>query len=479
MSAITHAPWENLERESFFAALARHRRAAWRVTALCVVGNGVLALVVATLMSPLFYALIALVLDLINLAIPMPNLVHLIGSVIGPAMDHPERVPLWHWLEWALIAALPGLLWMTLLLRVLARVLRAAAAFGVGELPARAPDTAVLAEQRMANVIEEMAIAAALPPPRVLITDRPTLNAAVIGRDERHATIIVSATLLATLDREQMQGVAAHLIASIANGDMTIGTRAALTLTLFGTIARFSTLLTDGGGWSKARQMARALLNPTGHAAQGLAAGLADPFKPDQDEKIARAARRRPDSGTHNKTDWRALAWMPLAGPVWLAGFLGGMVSTMALTPLLALAWRQRKYMADAIAVQLTRDPDALAGALTHMGGGAVFAPWAAHLCVAQNGGGSGALGSSFVPMIPGNARRLRALVKLGAHVSEGIRPRLPRAFVLIVAPLAALVGVLLAVAVVLMVWLSTALSMLFTGLPFAVIHQLLRLVGR
>src|SRR5215510_9808998 len=187
-------PWATLERESFFAAIARHRRAAWRVTALCFVANSALAFVVATLMSPLFYALIALALDLINLVVPTPNLVDAIGATLGPASDHPELVPLANWFKWALIAAIPGLLWMALLMWMIARVLRASATFGAGELPARAPDPRALAEQRIANVVEEMAIAAGLPAPRVLITDRPAQNAVVIGRDEQHATIIVPAT---------------------------------------------------------------------------------------------------------------------------------------------------------------------------------------------------------------------------------------------------------------------------------------------
>ena len=55
---------------------------------------------------------------------------------------------------------------------------------------------------------------------------------------------------------------------------------------------------------------------------------------------------------------------MPLYGPVVLSGFFGGMVSSVLLEPLLALVWRRRKYLADAIAVQLTRDPQALSDAL-------------------------------------------------------------------------------------------------------------------
>jgi Zn-dependent protease with chaperone function len=478
MPSISPPPWATLERESFFAAIERHRRAAWRVTALCILANGALAFVVATLMSPLFYALLALGLDLINLAVPAPNLADAIGATLGPAFDHPEQVPIGHWLIWMLIAALPGLLWMGMLMMMIARVLRASASFGAGELPARAPNPAVLSERRIANVIDEMSIAAALPPPRVLITDRPAQNAVVVGRDERHATIVVSTMLLGALSREQMQGVAAHLVATIANGDMTIGTRAAVTLSLFGSIARLSSLLSEDGGWRKLRRMGQVLLRPAGLGAQQLATSLADPFAPDAEDKASRAAGRHETGGTSNKLDWRMLLWAPLAGPVVITGFLGGMVSTLVLGPLLATAWRQRKYMADAVAVRLTRDPDALADALLRMGGGAAFAPWAGHLCVAEAGTSGTWLANSVLPMIPGTARRLRALQRMGAHVAHA--PSLiPRRILLLAAPLFVVVGVLLSVAIVLTAWLSIPLSMLMTGLPFAVIHLLLRWLGR
>jgi len=496
--------WTPLERESFFAAIERHRRAAWRVSALSILANAALAFVVATLMSPLFYALIALLLDLINLVIPMPNLVAAFQPALDMAVDHPERVRLVQWLSAACIAALPGLVWMAFMVAMLSRVLRASALFGAGELDARAPDTTVLAEQRFANVIGEMAVAAALPAPRVLITERPSVNAAVIGRDESHATVIVSTTLLATLDRDQMQGVAAHLIASIANGDMRIGMRASLSLCLFGTIARFSSLISDDQGWGKLRRMGQMLLSPTGLGAQQLVASIADPFEPDASEESSRAAARRRESegnasqrggdvnsaqrgsssqregdGDTRPLNWRALIWAPLAGPVIFTGFLGGMVSTLILAPLLALVWRQRKYMADAIAVRLTRDPDTLANALMKMGSGTTFAPWAAHLSVAAASTTKGSwLGSSMVPMIPSAARRLRALRKLGAHVNPQSM-QIPWRFLLLVSPLIALASVLLVFAIVLTAGITIPLSMLLTGLPFSVLHLLLRSLGR
>ena len=80
---------------------------------------------------------------------------------------------------------------------------------------------------------------------------------------------------------------------------------------------------------------------------------------------------------------------MRFTGPLVMAGFFGGLVSSFVLSPLVALAWRQRKYLADSTAVRLTRNPDTLAEALQKMGpGGSALdlAPWAAHLAVVQDG---------------------------------------------------------------------------------------------
>jgi Zn-dependent protease with chaperone function len=312
----------------------------------------------------------------------------------------------------------------------------------------------------------------------VLITDRAAFNAAVIGSDEAHATIIVPTALLANLSRDEMQGVAAHLIASIADGDMTIGMRASLTRALFGTIARFSTLLSDDDGWGKLKDMAVAFVRPTKRTVQKLAVSLGDPFAPEESEAVAQPARPKAKHGDSDKFPWRLLLWMPFAGPVVFTGFLGGLVSTMMLSPLLAVGWRQRKYMADATAVRLTRDPDCLAKALQKMGGGAAFAAWAAHLSVADGGSAGSWFGNTIVPMIPGTPRRLRALQKLGASVTPVDPRRIPWHLMLIIAPLFAVVGVLLCVVVVLLAYVSIPISMLMTGIPFAVIHLLLRWLG-
>ena len=133
--------------------------------------------------------------------------------------------------------------------------------------------------------------------------------------------------------------------------------------------------------------------------------------------------------------------------------------------------------------MRLTRNPDTLAEALQKIGperGANSLAPWAAHLAVVQEGpvgrGGS-LLSSSPVPMFPGLERRLKALVRQGATVTV-VEKRVPPIAWLLGAPLGLLVGALMTTAVVLLLWVSLALSGLFTLLPFGALNLLLRWLG-
>ena len=270
--------WTPAERESFFDAIARHRRAAWRVTFVSRTVNVAVALVVAVLMSPLFYAALALALDVLNLLVPAPNLVPHVGNALDAVINAPGKMSLGDWIQFSTLAALPGLLWMAFVLNALRRVLTLSMSFDRGELAARAPDPTVLAEQRFGNVVGEMAIAAALPPPRVFIVDSPVVDAVAFGMDEQHSTVVISQGLLGLLNRAQMEGVAANLVGAIAGGDMKIGVRAALSMNLFSLIARLGNLVTRKDARRNVSRIVLATLLPTTRSARGLLTDLADPF---------------------------------------------------------------------------------------------------------------------------------------------------------------------------------------------------------
>jgi heat shock protein HtpX len=72
------------------------------------------------------------------------------------------------------------------------------------------------------NVVEEMAIAAGVPMPRVYLIRDDAPNAFATGRDPQHAAITVSTGLRAKLNREELQGVVAHEMSHIRNYDIRL-----------------------------------------------------------------------------------------------------------------------------------------------------------------------------------------------------------------------------------------------------------------
>ena len=471
--------WTAQERESFFAAIARHQRAAGRIAMVSNACAALLAAIVALLMAPLLYAVIGIVLDLINFVVPVPDLFKIAMDAISPLVDAPGSVPLSRWLYLAVMAAIPGIGFMALIVLALGRMLREAAMSEAGNFTVRPPDMTVLSEQRFANVVSEMAIAAELPPPRVFIIDSAAANAAAFGQDKAHATIVVSAGLLASLQRDELQGVAGHLVGSIANGDMAVGTRVATSISLFGLVAKLSESFGDR---EAARRLMKLLRGSWGRGATvhdgELALELTNPFGSAAPNPVP-AAPEDP-----KKIPWRTIAWMPLVGPLVISGFFGGILSTFMLGPLLAWVWRRRKFLADATAVRLTREPNALAEGLikvSAMPSEGAFAPWTAHMSVVHvhQIGGKSLFSSSGAKMFPSMERRLKALVGMGASVSvpkeRSAWQRLPLVAKMILVPTGVLVAFLSCLVIVLLAYLSVALSGLFIWLPAIIIHAILR----
>ena len=87
---------------------------------------------------------------------------------------------------------------------------------------AREIDRAKPAEryQQFVNVVEEMRLAGGLPPPRLWVIEDTAPNAFATGRDPEHASVAVTTGLLDKLDREQLQGVIGHEMSHIGNLDI-------------------------------------------------------------------------------------------------------------------------------------------------------------------------------------------------------------------------------------------------------------------
>jgi heat shock protein HtpX len=171
-------------------------------------------------------------------------------------------------------------------------------------------------EPQLFNVVEEMTIAAGLPQaPAVYVLDEASPNALATGRDPQHASIAVTQGLLDRLDREQLQGVIAHEMAHIRNYDIRFETLVGILVGMIALIADFFLRWSFWGGMG--------------------------------------GRRRGGDSGGDQASAIFAVVALVLA----------------ILAPLAAYAVqfavsRRREYLADASAVELTRNPLGLARAL-------------------------------------------------------------------------------------------------------------------
>lgn len=113
---------------------------------------------------------------------------------------------------------------------------------------ARPADGPEFAELR--NVVEQMAIAAGIPMPAVYVVDDPAPNAFATGRNPKHAAITVTTGLLATMSTRELRGVIAHETGHIVNRDIAVTTLAVLAVGAIAVVAQIGIRagMFSGGG---------------------------------------------------------------------------------------------------------------------------------------------------------------------------------------------------------------------------------------
>ena len=175
-------------------------------------------------------------------------------------------------------------------------------------------------QRKLLNVVEEMAIASGTPaPPVYLFANEQGINAFAAGFSPRDAIIGVTQGAIDHLSREQLQGVIAHEFSHIFNGDMRLNIRlmgalnGILILGILGYYLLYSASL----------------------------------------------------SGRRRSNDKGGAAILGLAIGLMAIGFAGTFFGAL----IKASVSRQREYLADASAVQFTRNPNGIAGALKRIGG--------------------------------------------------------------------------------------------------------------
>ncbi|MHC5212867.1 MAG: M48 family metallopeptidase [Planctomycetota bacterium] len=173
------------------------------------------------------------------------------------------------------------------------------------------------------NVVEEMAIASGIPAPAVyVLQDEAGINAFAAGFTPDDAVIGVTRGCLELLSREQLQGVIAHEYSHVLNGDMRLNMRLMGVLHGILVIGLLGTIVLRSMHFSSMRRR-------SGKDGGGMAAVLA------------------------------------IALGLMVVGFAGVFFGNL----IQAAVSRQREFLADASAVQFTRNPGGIAGALKAIGG--------------------------------------------------------------------------------------------------------------
>jgi len=101
---------------------------------------------------------------------------------------------------------------------------------------------------QLLNVVQEMALAANVPMPRVYLIDDTAPNAFATGRDPQHASVAITIGLLQKLDREELQGVMAHELSHVRNYDIRFSLMVGVLVGSIALLADFFLRFTFWGG---------------------------------------------------------------------------------------------------------------------------------------------------------------------------------------------------------------------------------------
>ncbi|MCL5666926.1 MAG: M48 family metallopeptidase [Patescibacteria group bacterium] len=168
------------------------------------------------------------------------------------------------------------------------------------------------ANPQLYNIVENLAITAGLPTPKIYVIDDTAPNAFATGRDPKHAVICFTTGILQKLDKPELEGVAAHELSHVGNYDIRLMT---LVVVLVGTITLLADWFLRAGFWG---------------------------------------GRKRSNSRDGGG----------IGGYLFIIGIILALLSPIIATLIKLAVSRKREYLADASGALLTRYPEGLARAL-------------------------------------------------------------------------------------------------------------------
>lgn len=168
------------------------------------------------------------------------------------------------------------------------------------------------------RIVENLAITAGLPKPRVYVIGDPAPNAFATGRNPKHAAIAVTTGLLAMMDRSELEGVIAHEMSHVGNDDILVST---VVVVLVGMIAIASNFFLRSMMWGGGRGR---------------------------------------DGGGGDREGSNVIFLV--------LGIVGAILAPLVATIIQLAISRKREFLADASGALLTRYPEGLASALRKIG---------------------------------------------------------------------------------------------------------------
>ena len=433
-----------VDRVHFAEEQRRYRRKTWRFSLLAVFAvltTGIPACVVAT---PLIYAFALFVAYVVNAISPLSpstwGWLQRLSEAIPRAVEAAGEGATARDIVRVAIAAgvliVPGALSMLALwIAVRGLVGRVGVGWALDRIGARALNPRDAEERQLGNLVEEIAVAAGVKPPRVLLIESTETNAAITGLDHDDSTILVTRGLLDTLDRDETQSVIAHLVGSVGNGDLRI---ASIIFSIYQTWGALSMLLNAPVERRARRAVWRALkvaFRPRSRTVdrweaefvsdEFLRGAIVEDGDPtDVGERVMSSTDRHNQANVFEKG--YVMAALPLILGSLVVRFAIFVSSMVLIGPIISFMWRTRRHLADAMAVQLTRNPNSLASALHKLamsreqavkgagGLGFLFIVWPGAITA------SDAVVGQFARMHPKLYKRQRRLRALGAtNVSD------------------------------------------------------------
>ena len=221
-----------IDRVHFLDEQQRYRKASRRFSVLALVAVLITGIPACVVVTPVVFTVLLTAWHIVNAISPgsaaaltrlRESMLSMPGMATAMSSDHTPAAQIARGVLAVSLLVLPGAVAIFAMWLANRRLLRhVAIGHALVQTGSREANERDLEERQLRNVVEEMAIAAGLQPPRLRIIDSDVVNAGAVGVGVDDVTVLVTRGLLDKLDRDETQAVVGHVVGSIGNGDLKI-----------------------------------------------------------------------------------------------------------------------------------------------------------------------------------------------------------------------------------------------------------------